>query len=112
MLIYGSSFGNFFQALYRINRFDDMVKFTSKGSRKKFGDKAILGFYKNDFHFDFELGKLTSIQKSGDTSNLIYSNAIIFSTRRKVVLETVNENDSVRLVLHTLKNPFNISLVK
>ena len=57
--------------------------------------------------FGFKLGKLKSMQKNGDTINLIYSNATILGTRRKIVLETVTENDTVQLVLNSLKNPFN-----
>lgn len=105
-LSFGSSFGNYFQILYRQNRYKEMVKFTSHKSRKEFGDSTLEGFYENNFRFDFDLGKLTSIQKSGDTSFLIYSNAEIFGTKRKVVLKTILENDSVRLVLDSLKNPF------
>jgi hypothetical protein len=105
-LIWGSSFGNYFQILCRQNRFDEMVKFTSNESRRKYGDKALRGFYENNFRFDFELGKLKSIQKSGDTSLLVYSNAQILGTKRKVVLKTLIQNDSVKLVLDSLKNPF------
>src|ERR1035437_10188221 len=103
VLIFGSSFGNYIQQLWRINRYEDMVKFTSRESRKKFGDEKLKGFYEHEFHFDFQLNKLTAIQKSGDTSFLIYSNAFILGTRRKVVLETVTNNDTVQLVLNSLK---------
>lgn len=102
----GSSFGNYLQALYRQNRFVEMVVFTCEESRNKYGDEALKGFFETNFLFDFELGKLTSIKKSVDINFLIYSNAEIFGTKRKVVLKTIIENDSVRLVLDSLKNPF------
>lgn len=102
----GSSYGNYLQSLYRLNKFDDLLKFTSSGTRRRFRDEAVLGFYKNDFQFDFQLNKLTAIQKSGDTNFLIYSTAQSLGTRRKVILKTVIENDSVRLILDSMKNPF------
>jgi hypothetical protein len=107
VFVCGSSFGIFFQSLYRLNKHEDMLQFTSQKSRKQFGDKAILEFYRNNYEFDFQLNKLTSIhKKKGETSYLVYANAIILGTRRKVVLETVNENDSIHLVIRKLKNPF------
>lgn len=107
VFIYGSStsFGNYFQSLYRLNRFGEMLDFTATESRKKFGDKVLLGFYRKDFKLDFILGKLTAIEKSGDTNNLIYGKASIIA-RRKIVIPTLIENDSVKIIIHSLKNPF------
>ncbi len=104
----GSSFGSYFQQLYRMDKFDEMVMFTSNSSRKKFGDDVLKGFYKSNFKFDFELGKLSCIQKSGDTLNLIYSNAIQFGTRKKIVMPILIESDSCKLLIFSLKNPFQL----
>ena len=102
----GTSFGNFMQALFRQSRYLDMLQFTSTISRREFGDKKILGFYSR-MNFGFELGKLTAIQKVDSTNQiLIYNNAHINATRRKITLEITSESDSVKLVLRSLKNPF------
>lgn len=101
-----TSFGNYFQSLYRLNHFNEMLDFTSTESRKKFGDKVLLGFYRNDFKLDFVLGKLTSIEKSGDTINLIYGKASIIA-RRKIVIPVLIESDSCKIIIRSLKNSLN-----
>jgi hypothetical protein len=105
-LIYGSSFGNYFQALYRQDRFGDLLKFSDSQSRKRFGDGRLIGFYKNDFHFDFQMNKLTATNKSGDTTLLIYSEAIILGTKRKIIIPCLIQNDSCKIVIRNLKPSF------
>lgn len=105
-LVFGSSFGNYFQSLYRIGRYDDLVKLTCMSSRKKYGDEKLRQFYEHVFHFDFQLGKLTAIKKSGDTINLIYSKAIILGTKRKITIPVIIQNDSCFIVISSLKTPF------
>jgi hypothetical protein len=98
-MILGSSFGNYFQSLYRLNDYKKMMDFTSEISIKKFGKALILRYYKEKLKMNFALGKLTAMQKIGDTTILIYSKATEFATRRKIVLNTVLENDTVKMIL-------------
>ncbi len=104
-LIYGSSFGNFFQALYRTNQFETMQAFTSNKTKAKFGNQ-LLPYYQNEFKFDYSLGKLTNLSYRGDTVLLTYAKAYIYGTRRKVVIPCHVENDSVKIILNNLRNPF------
>jgi len=105
-LIYGTSFGNHFQTLNRLSRYKDMLAFTSTASRIKFGDSALLGFYRNDLKLDFDLGDLTAIERVVDTAFLIYAKASIIA-RRKIVIPILIENDSCKIIIYSLKNPFN-----
>ncbi|HXB41246.1 MAG TPA: hypothetical protein VNZ49_11940 [Bacteroidia bacterium] len=105
-LIFGSSFGEFFQSLYRNNFYKEMLAFTSIRTKKKFGSK-LLHHYKNEFKFDYELGHLSNITQEGDTIFLTYTKAYRFATRHKVKIPCVLENDSIKLLLTNLrKNSF------
>lgn len=106
-LIYGSSFGGFFQTLYRNNQFDLMIAFTSKKSKEQFGIEVIRDFYKNKFKFDFKLGNLSSYTEIKDTIFLTYTSSSIYGTRRKIVINCLIENDSTKFLLPNLNNyPF------
>ena len=98
-LIYGSSFGEFFQALYRQNQFELMYQFTAQRSKKQLGKIALLNFYQKNFKFDFQLGKLTSSYIIGDTYTLTYANSKVFATKRKLMINCTLENDTVKLIL-------------
>lgn len=103
----GSSFGIYFQSLYRLNQYEKMMVFTSIGSRKKYSDISIKKFYSESFYFDFTLGKLTSIKKEGNTLELIYANGKIEGTsNRKIIIPILIENDSCKVILKSLTNPF------
>lgn len=103
----GSSFGIYFQSLYRLNQYEKMMAFTSIDSRKKYSDISIKKFYSESFYFDFTLGKLTSIIKEGNTLELIYANAKIEGTsNRKIIIPILIENDSCKVILKSLMNPF------
>lgn len=107
ILISGSSFGHFFQALYRNNQFDKMVDFTSNMTKEKFGSEKLKQFYSDKFKFDFTLGALSNICHKDNTIKLTYSKSKQFATRRKVTMTCVIENDSVKLLLDELvANPF------
>jgi hypothetical protein len=106
-LIYGTSFGNFFQSLYRNNQFDLMLAFTSDRTIKQFGRNKLLKFYVHDFKFDYSQGQLSNIYHEGDTINLSYSKACIYGTRRKVVIPCCLERDTIKIILRSLsRNPF------
>ena len=96
VLIYGSSFGNYFQSLYRIGDFESMLKFTSSSSIKKYGKKAILERYEK-MKFNYRLA-LTSTKKEGDITVLNYSSNII-ATRTMIRLRVAVENDTCKVIL-------------
>lgn len=106
-LIFGSSFAQFFQCLYRTNQFDRMMSFTSNSTIEKFTRKQVLNYYKQDFKFDYVLGKLSSFSIEDGITTLTYSKASIYATRRKLRIPCVLENDSVKIILNSLSNkPF------
>lgn len=106
-LIFGSSFGHFFQCLLRLGNYNDMLKFTATKTRIKFGSAKLLNYYQNDLKFDYELGGLTNTYTTGDTITLVYSNAQIMATRKLIRLKVIIENDSCKLLLSNLNsNPF------
>lgn len=105
--IYASNFGSFFQGLYRLNKFDLMMNFTSNKSKEQFGTDVIKAYYENEFKFDFNLGRLSNFIEIRDTIYLTYVNASIYGTRRKVVICVLIENDTSKLLLTNLNNcPF------
>lgn len=106
-LIYGTSFGTFFQSLYKNNNTQLMLAFTSNKSKQLYGIDAINSFYKNRFRFDFNLGKLSNVVRIQDTVKLTYANSSIYGTRRKVVVNCIIENDSTKFLLSNLNScPF------
>lgn len=106
-LVYGSSFGHYFQTLYRNNQYAMMLRFTSDKTKLKFGAQSLTMFYQNKFKFDFELGSLSNISIQHDTVTLTYSKTNQFATRRKITIQCVIENDSTKLLLDELiSNPF------
>ncbi|MBP7808629.1 MAG: hypothetical protein KA163_05015 [Bacteroidia bacterium] len=106
-LIYGSSFGEFFQSLYRNNQFEQMLFFTSSKTINQFGRAELKNYYKQKFKFDYVLGHLSNMVMVGDTILLTYSKAHIHATRRKIVIRCLIENDTVKLVLNKLeRTPF------
>lgn len=106
-IIFGSSFGHYFQSLYRNNRFEEMLSFTSSQTINKFGSAALLDYYKHNFKLDFNIGKLTNISNEEGVIYLTYSHSSITATRRKVVIPCIVEHDTVRvIILKLLQNPF------
>lgn len=105
VLIYGTSFGNFFQVLFRTGDYNTMLAFTSSESIDKFGKDTIIDFYKNRFQFGFELGKLKSMTTENEIYTLNYPDAIISATRTTIRIKVRIENDSTKIVLSNLNNP-------
>lgn len=106
-LIYGSTFGHYFQSLFRNARYSDLLKFTSLESRNKFGEQNLLKYYKEQFCFGYQLGPLSNITSQGDTVILTYAKANIIATKRIIRIRVLIETDSCKLVLSNLKpNPF------
>jgi hypothetical protein len=99
VFIYGSSFGNFFQTLYKQGKFEDMLAFTSSESLKQFGKDKILNMYQK-VQFGFII-KLKSQNTQGDTTVLNYE-AGINATKNIVRISVVVENDSAKIVVSNL----------
>lgn len=100
ILIYGTSFGNFFQMLYKQGKFNEMLKFTSSGSISKFGSAQIVNMYKNmAFAYDMKLKSTTG----SDTLVLNYE-AGIYATKNMIRIPVIIENDTAKIVLYNLKD--------
>lgn len=107
ILISGSTFGHYFQSLYRLGLYSDMLKFTSTVTVQRFGKSQVLDYYQSKLKFDFEIGKLTSVLRRDDTLELRFTNAQINATRRMIRIMVLVEGDSCKVVLHNLNsNPF------
>jgi len=96
VLIYGTSFGNYFQVLYRQAKYDEMIRFTSSKSITKFGYNYILAYYQH-VQFGFKI-KLKSRNVKGEITLLNYD-ATINATTCLFRIEVVLENDSCKLLL-------------
>jgi hypothetical protein len=104
VLIYGSSFGNYFQALYKVGKFEDMIAFTSSRSIEKFGRDKVLSFYKSmDFAYKIKLKSMNVAETPVDATVLNYE-AGIMATKNMLRMEVVIENDSCKILLKNLKS--------
>lgn len=99
--IYGSSFGQYFQALYRNNQYQTMCLFTSNLQRESMGDDSLFNYYKNEFELDYNLGRLSNIQYLNDTFQLTFANASLYATRTKVIIYCAIENDTTKFICLT-----------
>lgn len=101
VFMYGSSFGNYFQILYKTGKFEEMLKLTSSESIKKFGKNKILNFYKNmDFAYTI---KLKSLNKEGDLTTLNYEGQVV-ATKKMLRINVIIENDTAKIVLKNLNS--------
>jgi hypothetical protein len=96
LLIYGTSFGNFFQTLYKQAKFQDMVRFTAIESLTLFGKRRVENYYKETF-FGYEM-KLRSYTYVNGVYTLNYE-SIIQATLCVVRLNVIIENDSSKVLL-------------
>lgn len=96
ILMNGSSFGNYFQALYKLGRFDDLLLFTSSQTIDEHGrEKVLNAFRKMDFGYKLEL---KSKQDNSDGSITLNYISHQFATPKIVRMIVTIENDSVKLV--------------
>jgi hypothetical protein len=97
--MYGTNIGQYFQTLYRLGKYDDMLKFTSQESIKKYGKDKILDYYRScDFGYKIKINNRTQ-----DGKYIILSyDANIMATNRVIRIKTVVENDSAKIVLNNL----------
>lgn len=99
-LMLGTNFGQFFQTLYRYGKYEEMLKFTSSETIKKYGRNKLLNYYENcDFGYNIKLKAKT---QEGKYYILTY-NANIMATNKVVRIKTVVENDSAKIVLENLQ---------
>lgn len=96
----GTNFGQFFQTLYKLGDYDQMLKFTSKESISKYGKEKIIEYYQN-CEFGYKI-KIINKQNQGKYYILSY-NATIKATNEIIRIKTVVENDSAKIVLDNLK---------
>lgn len=96
ILIYGSSFGHFFQQLYKQGRWDEMIKYTSQRSIDAYGIDSIKKYYQEiDFGYDMKLKSRLSVN---NVSTLNYESMI--GNRKTITrLDIVVENDTCRLLI-------------
>ena len=95
-MIAGSSFGNFFISMIRTQNYEMAIKFTSKGSIKKFGRSTLLNEY-SKFDFDYKLAQ-KSMKRNGDSITMVYS-VNEYGTAKLKKFNLVLENDSCKLVV-------------
>lgn len=96
VLMNGSSFANYFQALYKLGRFEDMLIFTSKELITEYGKERILESYKK-MNFAYDI-KLKSMQNNNDSTYTLTYSGIQFATNKIIRMQVINENDTVKLL--------------
>ncbi len=105
ILIGGTSFGNFFKALYKTGDFDSMMKFTSSRSIERYGYNNVLEYYKSiDFGYAMKLRSRTIVN---GVYSLNYA-ATILGTEKVVRINVIVENDSSKIVLDNIM--FNLGI--
>jgi len=95
----GTDLGRYMQTLYRLNRVDEMLKFTSSETIKKYGRDKVRSYYET-CNFGYEI-KLASMSGDGKYKVLTY-NAKINATNNIVRMKTTVENDTAKVVLDNL----------
>lgn len=98
--MFGTDLGKYMQTLYKIGKIDEMVKFTSSETIKKYGVAQVSDYYE-DCGFGYDI-KLVSMTGDGKYKTLSY-NAKINATNKVVRMKVVLENDSAKVVLENLK---------
>ena len=97
VLIYGSSFGSYFQALYKLGHYNEMIKFTSGKIIEKYGKDKLLKMYsKLDFAFPLQLKNMSKDTETGNIQ-LTYMTTII-ATVKIFRMDVRIENDSVKFM--------------
>lgn len=106
VLIYGSSFGHYFQTLYKLSKYEEMIKFTSSKTIAKYGRGKLLNMYeKLDFAIPLKLINMTNDSTTGNFQ-LTYETSIV-ATNRIFRMQVRLENDSAKLLSCDLKGfPF------
>lgn len=96
VLMNGSSFANYFQALYKLGNFNEMLLFTSNNLIAKYSKEKLMNTYqKMDFAYEI---KLKSIQTNKDSSFTLNYSSVQFATNKMIRVHVVIENDTVKLL--------------
>lgn len=103
--INGSDAGTYFQTLFKLNKFDEMIRHTSIESLRKHGYAAVYHYYRHQMRFAYDLGKLlTVIENPENTMTLIYLSNVM-ATEVKTEITIVYEDDMIKVMLpDTLDN--------
>jgi hypothetical protein len=100
-LFEGSTFGEFFQVLYKTGQYEEMVRFSSSDMIKEFGREKLINYYsKIDFGYNI---KLKSRNLSGRDIILNYETDIV-ATKQIMRMPVKIENDTVKINLDKLEN--------
>ncbi len=102
-LFLGGDFVSYFQTLYKLGNYDQMIKFTHPESIKKHGEKNLLEFYKN-MNFSYRL-LIHSKTQENDIITVNYATYINATRETKRFMVKV-ENDSCKIVLPDNLNDF------
>lgn len=97
--MYGTSLGEYLQTLYRLGKYDEMMKFTSKETIDKYGQNKVRAYYEN-CGFGYKL-KINNKSQEGKYI-ILYYNASIIATNKVVKIKCVVENDTSKIVLDNL----------
>lgn len=99
-LFAGSTLPNVYQRLWINGDYTMMLKFTSNESRSKFGDSALLDYFKKiDFGYNL---KLKSRNFEEDGSQTLNCEGIIDATRKVVRFRCIIENDTAKIIISNL----------
>lgn len=97
VLIYGSSFGSYFQVLQKQGRFTTMLKFTSSECIKKYGAEKILKTYE-DMNFSYVIKLKNKEDNTNGTVTLNYDKPYVMTEKGILRMVVVVENDTVKFV--------------
>jgi hypothetical protein len=101
-IIFGSSFGAFFQSLYKLGKFEEMVLFTSKKTIDKYGKTKLKTMYQMlDFAFTLKL-----LNVNGTASDSVITQTYettIMATTKIFQMQVIIENDTTKLVSCSLE---------
>jgi len=93
-------FGVFFISMIKVQQYELLLKFTAKGTLKRYGEKRILELYQ-EIRVAYKL-KQVSVSRNGDTATVNYT-VSEYATRKIKTFILVVEQDSVKLVIKDMK---------
>jgi len=96
-LIMGSTFGHYFQSLYKLGKYDEMLKFTTAESMAAMGGSEVVKKMYSKLKFAYDM-RLKSKTISGDTIILNYE-AGIYATKHMIRMPVMIVNDTTKLIV-------------
>lgn len=91
--------GKMMQSFYKVGMYQDMIRYTSEETIRKYGKKKVLDYYRA-MDYGYVL-KLISKHQDGKYTMLNY-NCTINATNRVLKMKTVVENDTAKVVLDNM----------